>query len=135
MEEIFPQTFKNEAVPFSTPEHVKKEQKIIEDAVKAASGRGPWTDVEKAQAMWWTKWKQARVGHEYKSVKILSQNMFCLPAIPRFGLSQHKNMRIEEFSRSILPKYDIHCLQEVFYLFNDRKERLSHIAQLAGFPF
>lgn len=61
--------------------------------------------------------------------------MFCLPGLPRVGLSQHKDLRILEFSRSILPKYDICCLQEVFYFFNSRKESLSHTAQLAGFPF
>lgn len=61
--------------------------------------------------------------------------MYMLPGIPRFGISLHKDLRLLEFVRTVLPEFDIICCQEVFYTLNNRKQQLIHLAQMAGFPY
>jgi len=49
--------------------------------------------------------------------------------------SDHKDARLEEFIKTVLCKYDIICNQELFNLFNSRKERLIEAARKAGFLY
>lgn len=61
--------------------------------------------------------------------------MYCLPGLPEGKIKLHKSARCRELIRTVLPQFDILCLQEVFYTLNDRKESVVHHSQLAGFPY
>jgi len=67
-------------------------------------------------------------------VKLLTQNMFMLPKVPgdKFVL---KDMRALEFSRNIMPKYDIICLCEVFHswFLDGRKNLIIDLSKRNGY--
>ena len=68
-----------------------------------------------------------------ENIKFLTQNMYMLPE-PAGGHTC-KDLRNLEFVRSVLPQYDICCLQETFISLNCRKEDLITLGALAGFPY
>jgi endonuclease/exonuclease/phosphatase family metal-dependent hydrolase len=57
-------------------------------------------------------------------VKVLTLNMFLRPPPVKTNLSDHKEARTDYLISNVLDNYDIICLQEVFDLLNDRKERI-----------
>ena len=59
-----------------------------------------------------------------EDIKLLTQNMFCLPGIPEGKKKSYKDERVRELVGRVLPEYDIMCFQEVFYSLNSRKENL-----------
>ena len=46
-----------------------------------------------------------------------------------------KGLRTLEFVRSMMPQYDICCLQETFITLNQRKEDLITLGAMAGFSY
>lgn len=61
--------------------------------------------------------------------------MYMLPGVPSSKMNLYKDLRLLEFARTILPKYDIVCCQEVFYTLNGRKEKLKDLAAVLGFTY
>ena len=59
-----------------------------------------------------------------------------LPTVP-FDRFVYKDMRALEFSRNIIPKYDIICLQEVFHnwFLDARKNLFEDISKRNGFSY
>ena len=129
MQDLFKKEFKNELVKYQIPQTYKDEYAIIDAAVKALSGNGPWENVAAAQKMWQDKRRESRSKDTVKGdIKILTQNMFMLlPAVPEH-IKLYKDERMIEFARSIMPQYDIICLQEVFSGFNHRRDFLENMA-------
>ena len=86
-DELFKRPYKNEQVKFNVPKSIEDEVILINKALAAAAGDGPWSDVTAAQKMWLNKWRKAREGVARGNLKLLTQNMFCLPSLPRIGVS------------------------------------------------
>jgi hypothetical protein len=61
--------------------------------------------------------------------------MFMLPGLPECGLKLSKTDRLRYFAQNFMPKYDVICMQEIFYTLTDRKESLKYYAEISGFPF
>lgn len=66
-------------------------------------------------------------------VRFLTLNLYLRPPPIHENESDYKELRTQYFIEHILPNYDIVCLQEVFDLFNSRKERIISAALELGF--
>jgi hypothetical protein len=67
-------------------------------------------------------------------INVLSYNLFLRPPFIKNNLSDHKDDRLEDFIR-LLPEFDIVCIEEMFGLFNSRKEKFIDCAKKAGFLY
>ena len=65
-------------------------------------------------------------------IRLLTLNLFLRPPLISNPGGDFKDSRTDVFCHSILPSYDIICLQEVFSLFNSRKSRIKSFAQKSG---
>ncbi|KAJ1902832.1 hypothetical protein LPJ81_003387, partial [Coemansia sp. IMI 209127] len=68
-------------------------------------------------------------------LRILTQNMFMRPPLIKNNKSDWKDARLDYFIESILPNYDIVCLQEMFEFASSRRSRLFAAAQKMGFGY
>lgn len=59
-----------------------------------------------------------------QEVRILTLNMFLRPPPVKTNASDFKDARADYLVSHVLENYDIVCLQEVFSLFNNRKDRI-----------
>jgi len=67
-------------------------------------------------------------------INVLSYNIFLRPPFIKNNIDDHKDERLNEFIK-LLPEFDIVCLEEMFGLFNTRKEKFIRCAKKAGFLY
>lgn len=71
-----------------------------------------------------------------KSVRILSYNVFLRPpCISSDCNGDFKDERLDLIISSVLPAYDVVCLQEIFTRFNWRREKLIEAAKKLGYQY
>ena len=70
---------------------------------------------------------------QLNKIRFLTLNLYLRPPPIHENKSDFKELRTDYFIEHILPNYDIICLQEVFDLFNSRKERIINAALNLGF--
>ena len=68
-------------------------------------------------------------------VRLLTLNMFMRPPPIKNNEDDFKNERLEYFGQNLLKDFDIVANQEVFTLFNHRKQRLIDFAKQAGLVY
>ncbi|KAJ3059902.1 hypothetical protein HDU98_004082 [Podochytrium sp. JEL0797] len=70
----------------------------------------------------------------YSTVRILSYNIFLRP--PGINsATEHKNARLNHFATTVLPAYDVVCLQEVYSSGSTRMSKLLIQAKKYGFEY
>lgn len=69
-----------------------------------------------------------------KNIKLLTYNIFLRPPPVKNNENDWKDERLEDFCK-LLHNFDIICLQEMFGMFNSRKQSLIRAATKAGFFF
>ncbi|KAJ3083283.1 hypothetical protein HK100_009482, partial [Physocladia obscura] len=74
-----------------------------------------------------------RLSTPFAQVRVLSYNIFLPP--PGTASNSHKNSRLNQFATSILPSYDIICLQEIFSSGSARLAKLLAHAKKSGFDY
>ena len=68
-------------------------------------------------------------------IRLLSLNLFLRPPLISNPSGDYKEARRIQFCRSILPSYDIVCLQEVFGLMSSRKAKIIAAAKALGYAY
>lgn len=69
------------------------------------------------------------------SIRLLSLNLFLRPPLISNPSGDYKEARRILFCQSILPSYDIVCLQEVFGLMSSRKAKIIAAAEALGYAY
>lgn len=85
------------------------------------------------------KINEKKIGHMNKllprrEINLLTYNIFLRPPPVKNNISDHKDDRLEDFTR-ILHNFDIICLQECFGSYNSRKLQLIRAATKNGLFF
>lgn len=73
--------------------------------------------------------------HKEGSIRLLSLNLFLRPPLISNPTGDFKEARTAFFCKSILPSYDLVCLQEVFGLLSSRKARIIAAAKALGYAY
>lgn len=73
--------------------------------------------------------------HKGGSIRLLSLNLFLRPPLISNQAGDFKEARTALFCQSILPLYDLVCLQEVFGLLSTRKTRIIAAAKALGYTY
>ena len=72
---------------------------------------------------------------EIMRIQILTYNLFLRPVWIKTNESDYKDERLDIFSKTQLSRFDIICFQEVFQLFNCRKDKLIRWGLKSGYLY